>query len=220
MRWQERFSRLRGSHVIHFSNVLRNGKESIIDGSGSFRSTHIENHRDQGIEVGDRATIADVGTFHAEFLGLTVAALARSPLGGNGSRQRALAVQGDALEAAPFLVDVCDAAFALGTWLVVARFSGGVREKQRTLEAPGARAGGMIVVNGGRHEQAILTVWRAIGHEGGCGALIERDRSNAAMTSCHIGDRLGIKGRIGSDVRREWLEGLDSLSGTAARTGG
>jgi len=54
------------------------------------------------------------GTFDAQFFGLAVDALARSALGVQSMVRGAMAVQGDALNAAEFSVDIFDTAFAFG----------------------------------------------------------------------------------------------------------
>jgi nucleoid DNA-binding protein len=50
--------------VTHLSNSFGTGKQSSIDGFGALECSHVNNQIDQGIEVGDRATIVNFGMFN------------------------------------------------------------------------------------------------------------------------------------------------------------
>lgn len=186
-------------------------EKSFVDRCCSQQCLSMKNHRRQGLQMGKRATMANLRAFHAQGFGLAVAALAGSSLRGDGVIPRALAVKGDALEATWLLMTVCDAALAFAKGLMIAGFSRHLGEKQRARETPCARARGMIVRNRRMHEQAFGAGRDAIGSEARGGLLVQRNGSHAAMTSSTIGDRPCITGGIGRDVGGEVVEGVHGL---------
>ncbi len=76
------------------------------------KGTHIDNHIDQRIQIGNGAAIAHFGILNAERLGLAVDALTRSALRVDRVIEQSIAVERDALDAAQFPVDIFDTAFA------------------------------------------------------------------------------------------------------------
>ena len=87
----------------------------------------------------DRASIAHFGPLNAQGLRLTIDAFAGSALGINGVVERALPIEGDALEAAEFPVDILDTALAFRELVVLARRPGLGGKEQRTAEALSAK---------------------------------------------------------------------------------
>src|SRR5581483_2123542 len=92
--------------------------------------------------------------------------------------------------------------------LVLADFPSLLWKEQGTLEALGSITIGMVELFGGMHRQTDGTARRAIRQagKGRLAVLIERDGSDAAMTSGGIVDVPRIKGRIAHQVGRIVIE--------------
>ena|SRR5579863_3180494 len=72
--------------------VLLEGQQFPIDLLGPLESFKIDTDIDEGIEVSDRATIANFGSLNAEFLGLRVDAFTPSALGVDDLVERTVAI--------------------------------------------------------------------------------------------------------------------------------
>jgi hypothetical protein len=88
-------------------------------------------HRDQGMQTGDRASIADAKSLNAALFDQSIDALASSSLSGKGMEQETLAVERDALDACAFPIDVYDAAIVFGELFLLARLCRVLRMEQR-----------------------------------------------------------------------------------------
>lgn len=128
-------------------------------------------------------------------------------------KERAVAIQGHALDAAEFPIDILDTAFAFDKLFVLTRLTSLHRKKQGTLEALGAIARGMIELDGGMHGQTDGTTRSAISQasKGSLGWLSERDSSDAVVTSSGFMDIPRIVGRITDEVSWELIESDDGL---------
>ena len=70
----------------------------------------MNNYIRQGVEVGNRASLAHFGPLNAQFLGLAIDAFSASALGGDGMGERTVPIQRDARLSAAFPVDILDTA--------------------------------------------------------------------------------------------------------------
>ena len=148
---------------MHLANSWRSGKQFSIDGFGALERPHIDNQRDEGIEIGNRASITHFGVLNAERLGLTVDAFTAGPLSIDGMIERAISIQQGPHQPAFLPIGVFDTAFAkglLGMRTALARADG---KEQGAAKALGAKAVGVLEWVGRGHAQAARAVWSTIG---------------------------------------------------------
>jgi hypothetical protein len=140
--------------VNHLSNSLRSGKQSSIDGCGSLERPHIDNQIDEGIEIGNRASIAHFGALNAERLGLTVDAFTGSALGIDGMIKRTGAIEQGTHQPTFLPIGVFDTALAEGLLGMRTGLSRRCGQEQRAAKALGAKAVGVLELVDGVHAQA------------------------------------------------------------------
>jgi hypothetical protein len=174
----------------------------------------IDNHRGEGVQIGDGVTIADPGALASALFGESVDALTAGTLVVKGTEEGSIAIERNALDASQFPVDIFDAAFALRELLVLAGLAGLLREEQRALEALSLRAVGVIELDGGMHGQADGTTRSAISQasKGYLGSLSEGDSGDASMASGSFLSIPGIRGGIPDEVGGELIEGKSGLA--------
>jgi len=199
---------------MHVSNALLNGKQSFMEGCGPLEGTHRENHRRTRLQVGDRSSIADLGTLDAEFVGVTVDALAGGALVGESVGKRAVAIHWDTWNASEFPVDIRDAAFACGEVRMLAGLVGVFGKEQRAWEALSTKAVGVMELQGRMQRQANGAERSAISEtiNGRCGGLSERNSGNAPVTGSRFGDRPCVRGGISREMGGKVVESKDGLA--------
>jgi hypothetical protein len=180
----------------------------------SLKGTHMTNHRDQGVEVGDRSSVANLGALDAQFVGLAIDALASGALDGDGMRQRAGAIRENTSATSRFVVDFFLTSFACGERLLLAGLSGRFGEEERAARAQSARAVGVGRRESGRHAQTNGTQWHAIRVKDGCARSMKRNSSDAAMANGRIRDAPCIRSGISSQMCWELIEGRNGLAVT------
>lgn len=186
----------------------------MIDGFGTLKGAHIDNQIGQRVEIGDGSSIAHARSFDAQFFGLAVDPFAGSALGINGVIQGTPTIQGHALDAAEFAVEILDTAFAFGELGVRTGLASSVGKEQRALETLSAKAVGMVELHGGMHGQVKRTQRGSItqAFKRCFGGLSERNSGNAALTSGSLVDVPCIIGSISSKMGGIVTEGNAELA--------
>src|SRR5712691_10643699 len=117
------------------------------------------------------------------------------------------------LPAAPFPVDIRDAATAFGELLMCAGGCGRLGKEPGRLPALRALAVGRVELFRGMHGQADGATRRAVrqASERRFALLVERQRRDAAMTSGRLRDIAGILGRISREIGGKLVQGQQRL---------
>ncbi len=122
-------------------------------------------------------------------------------------------IQGHALNATTFPIDIFDAAFPFGKLLVITGFACFFRQEQGTLEALGTIAIGVIELPGWMHEESFGASWGSISIpcKGGFAVLVERNCADASMSNRTFIDIPRIIGRITGNMGGKLIERDDRL---------
>jgi hypothetical protein len=111
------------------------------------KGTHSEKHRDEDIEIGDKASVTGVGMLNARCFGLPVDALTGSVPGENGGREENWTIYHHTQASTGFSVGIFVAPRSMIVRKPGARFSGGRREDERTARSLSARTVGVLMGN-------------------------------------------------------------------------
>ena len=147
----------------------------------------------------------DSRALDAKLFGLAIDAFAGAPLNVEGVEEWAVAVERDAHLPTQLPINIFDTAPAFEKLLVVTGCLGGGGVQERTTEAEGLIAVGMLEGERRRHGQGFGAERGAItgAREGGMAVLIEGDGSNPAMKGSFLVDVPGIKGGVSGQMRRK-----------------
>ena len=107
--------------------------------------------------------IADFWTLDTECLRLTIDAFASGASVVDDVVERAGAIEQGSHQPAFLPIGIFDAPSPFGELGMRTRFACRFRKEQRTTKALGAKAIGMLELEGGSHAQACRATWRAIG---------------------------------------------------------
>lgn len=111
-----------------------------MDGFGLLQYSYLDKQRDEGVEIGHRASIAHARTRDAQFFGASVDTLTTRACLIEGVGEWPLPIERDALDATAFPSDILDAALAFEELLLRTAGSGGLGKEQGRLKALCARA--------------------------------------------------------------------------------
>ncbi len=177
---------------------------------GSIESTSIDNHSDEGIEVGNRIPIADLWSFDAQLFGLTVDTLTTGALPIDRLIEWACSIKRDPHQAATLDSDMLDAAFRLVVELLVLTGSPFLRRREEEGTAIQVRsiAVAMCKLIGRMHTQPFRAQRHAVRvtFKGRVPVLILGHRRNAPMQGRFLLHRPGIKGGISGQMGGELLQ--------------